>query len=66
MVLSEEVWAELVTLGMLDGQERCALCRERPLVLVDVARAPILLCAAHARETAEKLRADLRALALEP
>jgi hypothetical protein len=62
MVLSDDVWAELISLGMLDGKETCALCRERPLVLVDVARAPILLCAAHARETAEHLLADLRAL----
>jgi hypothetical protein len=65
MVLSEDVWSELVSLGMLDGQETCALCRERPLVLVDVARAPILLCAAHARETAAQLAADLRALGQE-
>jgi hypothetical protein len=35
MVLSEDVWAELVSLGMLDSQEPCALCRERPLVLSD-------------------------------
>lgn len=66
MVLSEDVWAELVTLGMLDGQETCALCRERPLVLLDVARAPILLCGAHAQQAAEQLLADLRHLAAEP
>jgi len=63
MVLSDDVWAELVQLGMLDGQETCALCRERPSVLVDVARAPILLCVRHAQATADQLLADLAALA---
>ena len=63
MVLSDDVWAELVQLGLLDGQETCALCRERPAVLVDVARAPILLCIRHAQATADQLLADLAALA---
>ena len=63
MVLSDNVWAELVQLGLLDGQETCALCRERPSVLVDVARAPILLCTQHAQATADQLLADLAALA---
>ena len=63
MVLSDDVWAELVQLGLLDGQETCALCRERPSVLVDVARAPILLCVRHAQATVDQLLADLAALA---
>ena len=63
MVLSDNMWAELVQLGLLDGQETCALCRERPSVLVDVARAPILLCTQHAQATADQLLADLAALA---
>ena len=63
MVLSDNVWAELVQLGLLDGQETCALCRECPSVLVDVARAPILLCTQHAQATADQLLADLAALA---
>lgn len=63
MVLSNDLWAELAQLGLLDGQETCALCRLRPSVLVDVARAPILLCVQHTRATAEQLLADLHALA---
>jgi hypothetical protein len=66
MVLSADLWAELIALGLLDGQETCALCRERPAVLVDVARAPILLCARHAQTTADQLSADLAALASAP
>jgi hypothetical protein len=65
MVLSDDVWAELVQLGLLDGQETCALCRSRPSILVDVARAPILLCVQHAQATADQLLADLAALAPE-
>ena len=63
MVLSNDVWAELIQVGLLDGQETCALCRERPTVLIDVARAPILLCARHAQATADQLLADLHHLA---
>jgi hypothetical protein len=63
MVLSDDVWAELIQVGLLDGQETCALCRERPSVLVDVAKAPILLCARHAQATANQLAADLLHLA---
>ncbi len=62
MVLSNDVWAELVQVGLLDGQETCALCPARPAVLVDVARAPILLCVQHAQATADQLLADLAAL----
>jgi hypothetical protein len=62
MVLSADVWAELVQLGLLDGDETCALCRLRPTLLVDVARAPILLCRDHAHTVAEQLLADLAAL----
>jgi hypothetical protein len=61
--VSTDVWAELIELGVLDGQETCALCREQPCVLVDVARAPILLCASHARTTLEQLESDLQQLA---
>jgi hypothetical protein len=58
MVLSGVMWRELIELGMLDGDETCALCRERPRVLLDVARAPILLCAAHTRAVIAQLQAD--------
>lgn len=60
MVLSGDVWREL---GMLDGHETCVLCRERPLVLLDVARAPILLGAAYARHVIRQLGSDLEQLA---
>jgi hypothetical protein len=63
MVLSTEVWAELIELGLLDGQETCALCREHPWVLLDVARAPILLCASHAQATLDQLQSDLQHMA---
>ena len=59
MVLSEDVWRELIEVGLLEGEETCALCRERLVVLLDVARAPILLCATHAREVSLKLQNDL-------
>jgi hypothetical protein len=62
MVLSADVWAELVQLGLLDGEETCALCPLRPAILVDVARAPILLCRDHAQRTVAQLLADLSAL----
>jgi len=58
MVLSREVWGELIELGVLRGDETCALCAERPVLLVDVARAPILLCPAHASATLRQLQAD--------
>ncbi len=59
MVLSDQVWRELIELGMLDGDETCALCRERPIILVDVARAPVLLCERHARAVVAQLQVDL-------
>ena len=62
MLLTDEVWGELIELGVLTGQETCALCFEPARVLVDVARAPILLCPAHARTTFQQLQADLQAL----
>jgi hypothetical protein len=62
MVLSALVWHELIDLGVLDGSETCALCRERPLILLDAARAPVLLCPAHARALAGQLDADLKQL----
>ena len=62
MVLTGEVWGELIELGLLTGEETCALCFEPPRVLVDVARAPILLCPAHALSTLHSLQADLQAL----
>ena len=61
-MLSEAEWRELIELGVLDGDETCALCRERPLVLLDVARAPILLCAVHADEVMKQLRHDLESV----
>lgn len=59
MLLSEMVWRELMGVGLLEGDEVCALCPERPLVLLDVARAPILLCTAHATEVVRQLQVDL-------
>ena len=66
MVLSGEVWSELMELGLLRGDETCALCFERPLLLVDVARAPILLCPAHAQATLRQIQTDLQVLAIHP
>ena len=66
MVLTGAVWGELIELGLLTGQETCALCFEPPAVLVDVARAPILLCPAHALSTLNSLQADLLALDSAP
>ena len=68
MVLSSVVWSELIELGMLSGDETCALCAERPGVLVAqrVARAPILSCPAHARHTQQQLQIDLQALSVHP
>ncbi len=66
MVLTGAVWGELIELGLLTGQEACALCFEPPAVLVDVARAPILLCPAHALSTLRALQADLLALDTAP
>ena len=66
MVLTGEVWGELIELGLLTGAETCALCFEPPRVLVDVARAPILLCPAHALGTLHSLQADLQALDSAP
>jgi len=60
MVLSGDVWGELIELGVLIGDETCALCAERPVVLVDVARAPILLCPTHAAATLRQLQADVQ------
>jgi hypothetical protein len=62
MVLSDQAWQELIGLGLLDGDETCTLCRERPHILLDAARAPVLLCPAHARVLADQLLADLQQL----
>ena len=62
MVLTGAVWGELIELGVLSGEETCALCFEPPRVLVDVARAPILLCPAHVLTTLQQMQADLQAL----
>jgi len=59
MRLSEMVWRELTELGLLEGDEACALCPDRPVVLLDLARAPVLLCTKHATEVARQLQADL-------
>ena len=64
MVLSEDVWRELIEVGLLEGDETCALCRERPVVLLDVAHAPILLCAAHTQVVITQLQSDLGQLAV--
>jgi len=63
MMLSSDVMGELIELGLLNGDETCALCAERPVLLVDVARAPILLCPAHAASTLRQLQSDLEACA---
>ncbi len=60
MLLTAQAWHELIELGVLDGDETCALCREHPQILLDAARAPVLLCPAHARTLAEQLLADLK------
>ena len=62
MVLSEDVWRELIEVGLLEGEETCALCRERPVVLLDAARAPILLCATHTQEVITQLQNDLESV----
>ncbi len=66
MVLTSAAWSELIDLGVLQGGETCALCFERPSILVDVARAPILLCPAHARVTLEQIQRDLQVWAAHP
>ncbi len=68
MVSSSEVWSELIELGLLSGDESCALCAERPAVLVAqrLARAPILLCPAHAHATLQQIHIDLQALSVHP
>jgi|KBSSwiStaDraftv2_1062776.scaffolds.fasta_scaffold1663891_2 hypothetical protein len=63
MLLTPEAWAELIELGVLEGDAACALCRERPQILVDVAREPVLLCALHARAVAQTIQIDLQELA---
>jgi hypothetical protein len=62
MLLTAQLWHELIELGVLEGEETCALCRERPHILLDAARAPVLLCPAHARTLADQLVADLQQL----
>jgi hypothetical protein len=62
MVLSALLWHELIDLGVLEGHETCALCRERPQILLDAARAPVLLCPAHAQAIAGQLADDLNQL----
>ncbi len=66
MMLSSAAWSELIDLGVLQGEETCALCFERPAILVDVAKAPILLCPAHARATLEQIQSDLQVWAAHP
>jgi hypothetical protein len=63
MLLSPAAWAELIELGVLEGDATCELCRERPQILVDVAREPVLLCADHARAIAQSIQIDLQELA---
>ena len=63
MVLSEQMWRELIDLGVLEGDETCNLCREQPRILLDAARAPVLLCPAHAQLLAEQLLTDLKYIA---
>jgi hypothetical protein len=65
MLLSEMVWRELTEVGLLEGDEACALCAERPLILLDVARAPILLCSAHATDVVRQLQGDLEKIPLD-
>jgi len=65
MLLSETVWRELMEVGLLEGDEACALCAERPLILLDVARAPLLLCSAHATDVARQLQVDLERISLD-
>jgi len=66
MRLSETVWRELMEVGLLEGDEACALCPDRPVVLLDLARAPVLLCTKHATEVSRQLQEDLAPPALEP
>ena len=66
MLLSPVAWAELIELGVLDGDDTCVLCRERPQILVDVAREPVLLCALHAQAVAQTIQIDLQELAGPP
>ncbi|HLE27365.1 MAG TPA: hypothetical protein VI793_04565 [Anaerolineales bacterium] len=60
MVLTEDVWRESLDLGLLDGDETCALCHERPVILLDVARKPTLLCETHVHTVVEQLLNDLK------
>ena len=66
MLLSSAAWQELIDLGVLQGEETCALCFEQPAILVDVAKAPILLCPAHARATLAQIQRDLEVWAARP
>jgi len=63
MRLSSDVMGELIELGLLNGDETCALCAEPPVLLIDVARAPILLCPTHAATTLRQLQTDLESCA---
>lgn len=62
MVLTPTLWHELIDLGLLDGAETCALCPAAPHILLDVAKAPVLLCPTHARNLVALLQADLQQL----
>ena len=62
MMLTAELWRELLEFGLLDGNETCALCRERPVVVLDVAQSPVLLCESHTRKVVEQLQKDLEEL----
>jgi hypothetical protein len=57
MLLSPVAWAELIELGVLDGDDK---------ILVDVAREPVLLCALHAQAVAQTIQIDLQELAGPP
>src|SRR5258707_576546 len=58
MILTGDVWAELIELGVLTGEETCALCFEPPRVLVDVARALRVLAQRTGVELAQRTPAD--------
>ena len=59
MTLTAELWRELLDFGLLEGNETCALCRECPVVMLDVAQSPVLLCEDHTRKVVEQLQKDL-------
>jgi len=66
MMLTAELWRELLDFGLLEGEETCALCRERPVVMLDIAKSPLLLCEIHTRQIVEQLQNDLEKVGSEP